>query len=52
MTALDWFTIIIWSMVGGLNIVSCINKDKCSWPTFWLTYVAMMIYMINFIFYS
>jgi hypothetical protein len=50
MTALDWFAIIIWSLVGVVNMVSCISKDTCSWVTFWLTYVMMVLFVCAYYF--
>lgn len=39
--------LILWSIVGIINLIACIMKMKADWPTYWFTYLSLMIVLIT-----
>ena len=50
MISISIAALVIWLIVGGLNLVRCITKRECSWLDYWLLYVVLIINLIDEIF--
>ena len=50
MISISIAVLMIWLIVGGLNLVRCITKRECSWLDYWLLYVVLIINLIDEIF--
>lgn len=50
MISISIAVLVIWLIVGGLNLVRCITKRECSWLDYWLLYVVLIINLIDEIF--
>lgn len=42
--------LVIWLIVGGLNLARRITKRECSWLDYWLVYGVLIINLIDEIF--
>ena len=42
--------LVIWLIVGGINLARCIVKSECSWLDYWLVYGVLIINLIDEIF--
>ena len=47
MISISIAVLVIWLIVGGLNLVRCITKRECSWLDYWLLYVVLIINLID-----
>ena len=50
MISISIAVLVIWLIVGGLNLVRCITKRECSWLDYWLLYLGLIINLIDEIF--
>ena len=50
MISISIAVLVIWLIVGGLNLVRCITKRECSWLDYWLLYVVLIINLIDEVF--
>ena len=42
--------LVLWLIVGGLNLARCITKRECNWLDYWLVYVVLIINLIDEVF--
>lgn len=47
MISISVASLIIWMIVGLINLVNCVNHRKCSWADYWLAYSVLIIALIN-----
>ena len=50
MISISIAVLVLWLIVGGLNLARCITKRKCSWLDYWLVYGVLIINLIDEIF--
>ena len=50
MISISIAVLVLWLIVGGLNLARCITKRECSWLDYWLLYVVLIINLIDEIF--
>ena len=47
MISISVVSIIIWVIVGLINLISCINHFECTWGNYWLVYGVLIVALIN-----
>ena len=47
MISISVAALVIWIIVGLLNLINCINHRKCLWSNYWLAYSVLIIALIN-----
>ena len=50
MISISVVVLVLWLIVGGLNLARCITKRECSWLDYWLVYVVLIVNLIDEIF--
>ncbi len=50
MISISVAVLVIWLIVGGLNLARCITKRECSWLDYWPLYVVLIINLIDEVF--
>ena len=39
--------LILWAIVGIGDVIMCVNKEKCTWLSFWCVYAVLIIDIID-----
>ena len=50
MISISIAVLVLWLIVGGLNLARCITKRECRWLDYWLLYVVLIINLIEEVF--
>ena len=50
MISISIAVLVLWLIVGGLNLARCIAKHECRWLDYWLLYVVLIINLIDEVF--
>lgn len=50
MISISLAVLVIWLIVGGLNLARCITKRECSWLDYWFLYGVLIINLIDEVF--
>lgn len=47
MTLMTLLVLILWTIIGGLNLYACGAKTPASWHSYWCCYIVLMVYIIS-----
>lgn len=47
---MEYVIVVMWIMVGIIQLFSMIKKFECRWVSYWICYVNMMLIMILYYF--
>ena len=47
MISISIVVLLLWLIVGGLNLARCIIKRECSWLDYWLVYGVLIVNLID-----
>ena len=50
MISISIAVLVLWLIVGGLNLARCITKRECNWLDYWLVYVVLIINLVDEVF--
>lgn len=48
MSTIGIVLIILWVIIGIMNIVHCAKGYSCTWLSYWCVYAVMIIYMLMY----